>query len=289
MEIAFNEFFKYRMIDDDKIETGNSTIYKAQDLEFNRTVCVKSIRFDKSSPSFQEHRKRAMLEVKSLIAISELTMHVPSVYNVYFDDKNATLYIIMQWINGNTLTQVMDKISPSAFLKYMIELCEILEKLEFRKMSHKDIKPSNIMITPDNEICLIDFNLSISVPNQVEGTQNYKAPEMDLNSRSPSRNKVDIFSVGVIMYQFFTGKIPVRGIDYAIQSRRRNSSSFEWDAFIEPVSIRPDLSQNINNIIVKCMKLNPDHRYIKAKDLKRDLIFAERSLRNGSKRTSQNR
>lgn len=284
MELEFNHRIKYRLIDESKIETGNSSVYQAQDLSFNRTVCIKIIDFH-SVQNIDAEYNRAMLEIKSLVAVSEHTTHVPIIYNTFFDRTKAALYIVMQWINGSTLETKLTTSPPLVFLSYIEKLCDILEKLENQQMSHKDIKPANIMITPDNEVFLIDFNLSISTPNQVEGTLNYKAPEMDSNSRSLARNHVDIFSIGVIMYQYFTGIIPVRGTDYAMQSRRRSNSS-EWDLFTEPLSVTPNIDPCINEIIKKCMKYDPKNRYRNSRDLKRAIISAERTIRNGNHRTN---
>lgn len=284
MELEFNPRIKYRLIDESRIETGNSTVYQAQDLYFNRTVCIKIIDFS-TVQNVESEYNRAMLEIKSIIAISEHTTHVPIIYHTNFDRKTLKLYIVMQWINGKTLDAKLSSAPPIIILNYIEKLCDILEKLENQRMSHKDIKPSNIIITPDNEVFLIDFNLSISAPNQIEGTVNYKAPEMDTNSKSLARSQVDIFSIGVILYQYFTGKIPLRGTDYAMQSRRRSASS-DWDLFIEPITLNPEIEPCVNEIIIKCMKYDPKNRYRNARDLKRAIISAERTIRNGNKRTS---
>ena len=282
MELNFEKKVRYRTVDESKIETGNSIVYKAQDLEFNRTVCIKSIKINHEGSDSESEYSRALLEIKALVSVAELTAHVPVIHDVYYDKTTSRLYIVMQWINGDTLEQKYPSIPPLVFLGFIEKLCNILEKLEYKQMSHKDIKPSNIIITPDDEVFLIDFNLTISTPNQVEGTQNYKAPEMDANSKSIARNKVDIFSVGVMMYEYFTGKIPVRGVHYAVQSRRRST---EWDVFVEPKEINPELDPCINELISRCMKLDPKQRYRDSRDLKRAIVSAERTIRNGNRHT----
>ena len=283
MELIFDKQHRYRLSDDNKIGTNNSTIYKAQDLDYNRTVCIKVVQLDNSRSKNSAEYKRAVLELKTIVSVSELTTHVPVIYNSFFEESTSRLYIIMQWINGLTLEEKISNTNPLQFLGYIKNLCDVLEKLEHLKLSHKDIKPSNIIITPDNDLFLIDFNLTISTPNQVEGTRYYKAPEMDSNSVSISRSNVDIFSIGVILYQYFTGTIPTRGTEYAILSRRNKGHSPEWDTFIEPTTYNPGITPSINNIIVKCMKLNPKQRYNSSRELKRAIISAEKELRNGNK------
>jgi serine/threonine protein kinase len=286
VDIIYSKQAKYRCVEESKIETANSTVYQAQDLELGRTVCVKIIRFTGTNNALlPAELNRAMLEVKALVALSEQTTHVPVVYDVFFDEKSGELSIVMQWIHGDTLEKQFDHIPPVAFLGYIEKLCDILEKLEKLHMSHKDIKPANVMITQDRELFLIDFNLSISAPNQAEGTKNYKAPEMDTRSKTTRRDRVDIFSVGVMMYQYFTKTIPLRGVNYGIRSRRSKEILQQtWDFFQEPKEFIPDLHPEINDVIVKCMQLDPKQRYANARQLKRAVIAARKAVINGSRK-----
>ena len=162
------------------------------------------------------------------------------------------------------------------FLQWMIELCNILSAMNKKHLAHKDIKPANIMITDSNELFLIDFNISIATPNLIEGTIHYKAPEMSQNSKYQGREKVDMFSIGVMLYEFYTGAVPVKTVDYA---KNRSRGSFEWDIFVEPKTKNPKINDYINEIIVKCMKLDPRMRYRNYSELKNELVKAVRNIK----------
>lgn len=281
MEIAYTKEHRYRFIEDSKIETDNSVIYRAQDLELNRNVCIKIIKIDGDSPrEIQAKLQRSMLEVRAMVEISERTIYLPNIYSTYFDEDKSTLYIVMQWIQGTSLEEKMH-VPEMQFIRWMINLCDILSTMERRNLYHKDIKPGNIMIDPDNKLFLIDFNISVSTPNRVEGTPHYKAPEMDKDSKYMGREKVDMFAIGVMLYEYYTGELPKKGEHYA-KNRRRGK--FQWDVFIEPIEKKPEMPQVINDIIVKCMKLDPKERYRNCSELKSELIRAERSLRNDRSR-----
>lgn len=277
---------RYRPMEDTKIETNLSMIYKAQDLELNRNVCIKSVKIDgENSREIESKLQRAMLEVRAMVEVSEKTIYIPNIFSTYFDKEKSTIYIVMQWIEGSDLAGKMD-VPEMQFVKWMISLCDILSTMERRKLYHKDIKPGNIMIDSNNELFLIDFNISVSTPNIIEGTPHYKAPEMDPDSKYMGREKVDIFAIGVILYEYFTGQVPKKIENYARNSRR---GKFQWDLFVEPIEKDAEMPILINDIIIKSMKLDPKERYFNSAELKRDLIKAERSLRNERSRKGSNR
>lgn len=281
MEISFSKEHRYRCITDTKIETGCSTICQAQDLDLNRDVCIKMVKISGQNKKEVNLRlEKAMLEIKAMVRISEHTDRVPIIYETFFDETNLTLYIVMQWISGCSLKDKMG-VSEIQFIRWMIDLCDVLSLMERRHLYHKDIKPANIMINSKNELYLIDFNISVSTPNRIEGTVHYKAPEMDYDSKYMGREKVDMFAVGVMMYEYYAKEVPKRTKEYAKNSER---GSFEWDLFVEPIQKNPNIPTEINEIIIKCMKLDPKQRYRNNNELKNALKNAERSLRNEKSR-----
>lgn len=263
-----------------KIETDASSIYRAQDLELNRDVCVKKVEIGGENPrEVQRSLEKAMLEVRAMVEISDKSIYIPSIYSSYFNEKDSSFYIIMQWIHGDNLSKKMDE-PEIRFVNWMIDLCDILISMEASKLYHRDIKPENIMIDSNNELFLIDFNISVATPNLIEGTPHYKAPEMDPGSKYMGREKVDIFAIGVILYQYYTGCLPKRSQEYA---RNTSRGKFQWDVFVQPLEKNPEMPKLVNDIILRCMKLDPKERYANNRELKRELVKAERSLRNGRK------
>ena len=169
----------------------------------------------------------------------------------------------------------------------MKDLCIILESMERTNLYHKDIKPANIMVTKRGTLYLIDFNISLSVANHEEGTEFYRAPEMESGSKITARNKVDMFAIGVIMYQFYTGHLPKKPEDYAKGSSFGKNKN-QWAKFKEPKEYKPDLPEDINAIIVKCMKYSPDDRYRNAAELKGKIINCIRKQKTaGSNKYAQ--
>ena len=275
MRLEINKRLQYNLIEETRIETLGSTLYQDQYLDLGRTVAVKCVTIEgQNRTEKQANYQKARTEVQAMIRIGEEAVNIPSIYFTHYDEATSRYYIVMEWIKGETLT-VKKNYIPQQFLGWMIELCRILEKMEQKKLYHKDIKPDNIMICSNGKLYLIDFNISISTPNLIEGTLHYKAPEMDTHSQYTGREKVDMFSIGVMLYEFFTGSVPVRGIDYASSAM---STTQVWRRFIEPKDKNPDIPPVINAIVVKCMKLDPRQRYSRIGDLKRELERAVREL-----------
>jgi len=198
--------------------------------------------------------------------------------------KNNVFYIIMEWINGKTLRE-KQKASDRQFIRWMADLCDILNELDKYHYHHKDIKPENLMITNDNRIYLIDFNISVSLPNMLEGTANYKAPEMDWDSKYVSRDRSDMFSIGVIMYERFTGELPLLCEHYG----NPVGNGKEWGDFIEPKEVRSDIDPEINKIITRCMKLNPKSRFNSYGELAKALRGVKYAAKENKHGTGKNR
>ena len=258
---------------DSHFDTDNSTIFMAQDLNTMSDVCVKSVKISGEGKREKEQNlERAKSEARMLGWLSCKTRHVPSLRYTYFDKASSNLYIVMDLLHGDTLECFMGdsvkRVSDRQFITWMIELCTILEYLEQRHGAHKDVKPANIIIDKERKLNLIDFNITSSLANKTEGTPGYRAPEMEPGLSVGKRTKVDMFSIGVIMYEFFAGKRPVKGKDYATSALAEGE---EWSRFTEPKQINPEISQELNDIIITCMKRHPDNRYRGIKELKHHL------------------
>ena len=259
MNIEYSQKHSYEITDSIETTSGAGALHKAKDLVLGRTVAIKAMKILGDKPYEREgNYKKALSEVKAMVQIGNLNLHVPKIYDVYYDQKAQYIYIVMDWIDGTTLTQKMDSANERDFIGWIGEICNILKEMSKKKLYHKDIKPDNIMITHRGDAFLIDFNISISTPNLDEGTIQYKAPEMDRGSRYVGREKVDMFSIGMILYEYYTGKPAMLGKDYAEGSLR---GPFQWERFIEPINKNPNMKKEINDIIVKCMKLDPKDRY----------------------------
>lgn len=275
MLLEIQKNLRYQLSEDSKIETLTGGLYRAQDLELGRTVAVKQVKIAGETPmQRRKNYEKARSEVQALIRIGDENVRVPKVYATHFDEGKGIFYIVMEWVRGVTLAEKM-ACNSRQFLRYMDDLCYILDKMERKNLYHKDIKPQNLMITPDERLYLIDFNISISTPNLLEGTLHYRAPEMSEQMAYAGREKVDMFAIGVMLYEFFTGAVPVSGQDYARILRRGPA---EWNRFTAPKEKNPKISDELNEIIIKCMKLDPKQRYGRISELKAALREAGKNI-----------
>ena len=277
MDLKYTQNHCYRY-DEASHVTPNSELYKALDIALGRTVALKKVMIQGNTPrEKQENLKRAQQEVKTMVQIGELTAKIPNIYGTFYDEKENALFIVMQWISGETLADKMKRgTSLSLVLRWMQELCQILDVMSKKNFQHKDIKPENIMFNQNNDLYLIDFNISVSVPNQMEGTMYYKAPEMDFGSTTVARDKADMFSVGVMMYQFVTGRVPMRMVDYDCY----DPTSGKWDFFKEAIAEKPDMNVNLNRMITRLMAYSPKDRYRNYSELINDIKKLIRETKN---------
>ena len=268
-ELKISTIHSYILNDD--YQNIDSGIFPAIDSSLNRKVMIKTQKVNNDNDY-----QKALTESKALIEAKSRGLNVPHIYETYYDNKLKRIFIIMEYINGQTLSELMDRINDLDFINYMIDLCQILIDLNKAGIkAHKDIKPDNIMIKNRN-LYLIDFNISISLPNQIEGTPIYKAPEMDMGALTTDRSKVDIFSIGVILYEKFTKTRPIRNINYSLEDGEK-----EWSYFEDPKQLNNNIPTLLNEIIIKAMKFNPKNRQRDLNELKNELYKTKRSLSHG--------
>ena len=279
-DLSIQIMHKYRL--NPNGETNNSRTYIAQDLNYERDVFIKEI--DTSENESKDSVRYAKEEAKAMIEVGRKTTHVPIVYEYFLEPKSKKFYIVMQMITGETLAKIMEdetvkdnKQEIKKLLDNISDICDVLQLMYRYGYYHKDIKPANIMRSKDREGrgYLIDFGSSVkNLSLYNDGTQDYQAPEMSQKIVSADCRKADIFSLGVIMYEFFTGKRPQSGIQY---KKGRASGPNEWSEFVEPVELNQKIIPKINSIIIKCMKKNPKDRY-DIRELKKELINAKKNL-----------
>ncbi|RKN77073.1 serine/threonine protein kinase [Paenibacillus ginsengarvi] len=250
-------------------EETQSWFYEAFDDTDKRTVGIKKVRV------YAKDLVRAQAEAVVIHTLSNVTTQVPALYNTYYDRANEWFYLFMQYIEGGvTLRKHIESSPPlSACVDIMIQVCDVLQQLHKKRLQHRDLKPENLLMR-NNQVYIIDFNISTSVPFKGEGTDYYRAPEQTEGMRHIGLNAIDIFSLGVILYEFVTGRPPVRGEDYSF---RRGLD--EWKFFTPPIEKRPELTPELNDVIMNCLKLNPKQRYKDIWQLKQALIQAKRGMR----------
>ncbi len=243
---------------DDKYEVlkligqgGMSKVYLAMDKRLNKQWAIKEI-------VKKVKDKNNEIVVQSAIAEANLIKqldHSAIVRIVDIIDNGDVIYIIEDYIEGETLNTVLEKngAQPQEMVvEWAIQICEALEYLHTRKppIIYRDMKPANVMLKPDGNIKIIDFGIAREYKNQSVadtvslGTKGYAAPEQ-FGGKGQTDARTDIYCLGVTLYHLLTGQNPCEP-PYEIYPIRH------WN---------PQLSAGLEAIIQKCTQLNPEDRY----------------------------
>ena len=249
-------------------EGGMANVYLAYDTILDRDVAVKVLRGDLSNDEkFVRRFQREALNASSL-------SH-PNIVEVYdVGDDNGQYFIVMEYIEGKNLKDLLKKrgkLTTSEVVDIMTQIADGLSVAHDSYIIHRDIKPQNIMILENGLVKITDFGIAMAMnatqltqTNSVMGSVHYLPPEQA--SGKGSTLKSDIYSMGILMYELLTGKLPYRG-DNAVEIALKHLK--------EPLpSIREELSdlpQSVENIILKSAAKNPKNRYNDAREMYEDL------------------
>lgn len=240
-----------------------SRIYRAQDLNLKRTVGIKEVEIRDLT---QVEKSTLRSEINVWCDYASKSSRLPQILNA-FTDKDR-FYIVMQWIDGRTLRDLImaEELVLSQKISLAIQLCDALAPIHRSRKQHRDLKPENIQVTRERKLYLMDFNISAAIPHAGVGTEGYLAPECCGLSNQTGTSRVDVFAIGVILYEMFTGSIPVFGLDYLC-----NYGDTEWQVFVRPSEKNPDLPAKLDEIVERCMKLQWKDRYPDAAAISRAL------------------
>ena len=201
---------------------------------------------------------------------------IPRVYGILYDGK--TVALVQEYIEGTDLRKLIfeKKINLKQALEIAIQLADILQYIHQKGVIHKDINSSNLMITSDGALKLLDFGISSNLyletneilnVDQIEGTLVYISPEQTGRTEYSVTQSCDFYSFGVLMYELLAGKPPFDSIDPL------EVIHFHLSRNPVPLSlIIPDLPKGLDQVIAKLMEKNPDDRYHSAAGLKSDLV-----------------
>lgn len=240
---------------------GTSTVYLVADNHLNKNFAIKEIR----KSDFANSSAVAGSLIQEANIMNKLNHQLlPRIIDVL--DRDSYVYVVMDYIQGQTLNQVMKqhKKIPEAFvIHWFKQLCEVLTYLHTANppIIFRDLKPSNIILTKDGSIRLIDFGAAREFKRSVEskaadnwGTRGYAAPEqIMMNGVVDARS--DIYSLGVTMHYLLTGSDP------------RDAANR-----LKPIRYYdPGLSPSLERILIKCTQFSPKDRYQNCRELFFDL------------------
>src|SRR6202049_4562643 len=249
--------------------SGMASIYKATDLENERTVAIKIPHPEvEADPLFYDRFKREEEIGKKL--------DHPGVMRVYADADRSRVYMVMEWVEGKLLRQILieqKKMPIDRAIRITLGICEALEYIHSQGVVHRDLKPENIMVDADDHVKLIDFGiagaagarrLTFARITQAMGTPDYISPEQVKSKRGDARS--DVYALGVMLYEMVTGEVPFHGPNplAVINERLINHPT-------PPRELDPEISPQLQEIIYRALERNPVNRYASARDFAKDL------------------
>ncbi len=252
-------------------EGGMANVYLAHDLILDRDVAIKVLRGDLAGDEkFVRRFQREALAASSL-------SH-PNIVEMYdVGEDNGTYYIVMEYIKGMTLKQLIKKrgaLTISECIDIMLQLTDGVDHAHASYIIHRDLKPQNIMIQEQGEIKITDFGIAMALnntqltqTNSVMGSVHYLPPEQA--SGKGATVKSDIYSMGIMLFELLTGTLPFKG-DNAVEIAFKQIK----DDIPSVREINPSIPQSIENIVLKATAKNPKNRYASAKEMHDDLLTA---------------
>jgi serine/threonine protein kinase/Flp pilus assembly protein TadD len=268
-------------------EGGMGTVYKAEDTKLKRTVALKFI----SRQAVQDHQTRTRFIQEAQAAARLNHPNINTVYEI--EEIDGRIFIAMEFIEGKNLKETIrsEPLTLGETLDIAIQVASGLEEAHEQGFVHRDIKSSNIMITPKGQAKVMDFGLvkmlhgtQITRTAMVMGTVAYMSPEQAGGGEVDQRS--DIWSLGVLLYEMASRKLPFgEGDSMVILYSILNKAP-------KPLGeIRADLPADLERIISRCLKKNQDARYQSVTELKDDLKKLRQALSTGEARpyTSTNR
>ena len=252
-------------------EGGMANVYLGYDTILDRNVAIKILRGDLSNDDkFVRRFQREALSASSLAH--------PNIVEMYdVGEDNGLYYIIMEYIEGKTLKQLLKKrgsLTLSEAIDIMLQMTDGMAHAHDSYIIHRDLKPQNIMIKDDGQIKITDFGIAMALnstqltqTNSVMGSVHYLPPEQAAGKGCTVKS--DIYSMGIIFYELLSGSLPFRGenaVEIALKHMRDPLPSLRKE--------NPAIPQSIENIIMKATAKNPKNRYSDVRSMRRDLLSA---------------
>lgn len=247
---------------------GMAVVYRAYDKIDDRTVAVKILKDEFLSN--EEFIRRFKNESKAIAMLSH--PNIVKVYDVSFGDRIQ--YIVEEYIDGITLKEYLDqqeKIKWKEAIHFTVQILRALQHAHEKGIVHRDIKPQNIMLLQDGTIKVMDFGIARfsrsetrTMTSKAIGSVHYIAPEQARGDLTDE--KTDIYSVGVMLYEMLTGKLPFEAdnaVSVAIMQLQTEPKPLR--------EINSSIPEGLEEITLKAMRKNPEQRYQSAAEMLRDI------------------
>ena len=256
-------------------EGGMSYVYKAIDKQLQRTVAIKTLK-----PNYVEQEK--FVERFKREAQTAANLNHPNIVQIFDWGIGDEPFFVMEYIEGNTLTSIIANkrtISMNDILFIGAQVSSGLQAAHSKGLVHRDIKPGNIMITPEGKVKVTDFGI-VSLQNEesditktgsILGTASYISPEQAQGK--PVSKESDLYSLGTVLYELITGRPPFEG-DTPIATATKHIT----DKPEKLSTYRANIPKGIENAVLKLLHKYPKDRFKNAEDLRAVLLQQKTQL-----------
>lgn len=252
---------------------GMGRVYRAVDLDLNRTVALKVIRAELADDAVTVARLKQEIRLASEISHP----HVLRIHDL--GEAEGIRFISMAWVEGEDLEHYLahrGRLDEQEIRRIAEQLCEGLQAAHDKNIIHRDLKPQNVLMSASGDACISDFGLAQNVDpeasaqltqaGQVVGTPRYMSPEQ-LGGKAVD-HRSDIYSLGLVLYEMATGEAP--------ELRQRLSHPPP-----SPTLANPAISEKLARIILRCLEPDLDRRYAAVRDILQDLRAERAAGRSG--------
>lgn len=247
---------------------GMGSVYLAEDVTFKRLIAVKEMIEMFADDSAREKAIADFQREAELLAHLDHPA-IPTIFDYFFDDSRGRYYLVMKYIDGgdvaSRLQAVGGKVDEPTVSQWAVEICDVLDYIHSQNppIIYRDLKPANLMLDARGRIMLVDFGIARFVaPTQkgvtAIGTMGYAPPELFAGNVEPAS---DIYSLGATMFHLLTGQDP----------QDNPLLIFDFTRNPKPRQINPEISSEMEAMVMKAVEHKPESRYTTARSFGRDL------------------